>query len=353
MGANPFRLAGVALTAAVALAAGAAGAGAYALLAGDDAGVRQVTVASAQPVARSTTPIAEVVAKASPSVVTVEARTQSARSPFGGGEGRSQGSGFVLDRDGHVVTNHHVVAGAGALAVVLADGTRVDATLVGSDASTDLAVLRVERGATKLVPLELAHSAAVRVGDSVVAIGSPFGLEQTVTAGIVSAVGREIGSPNGFAIDDAIQTDAAINHGNSGGPLLDLEGRVLGVNSQIESESGGNDGVGFAVPAKTVERIAAALIADGEVQHAYLGVTLEDGDGGARVADVRSGTPAERAGLRAGDVVTAAGGDAVTDAADLRRAVAARQPGDRLRLTVERGGVSRSVMVVLDERPSM
>jgi putative serine protease PepD len=168
----------------------------------------------------------------------------------------------------------------------------------------------------------------------------------------VSAVGREIGSPNGFAIDDAIQTDAAINHGNSGGPLLDLDGRVVGVNSQIESESGGNDGVGFAVPAKTVQRIAATLMADGAVAHAYLGVTLEDGDGGARVTEVRSGTPAERDGLRAGDLVTAADGEAVADAAGLRRAVAARQPGDRLHLTVERGGDSRTVTVTLGERPT-
>ena len=355
MKAKPFRLTRAVLASAVALGAGAAGAGAgagaYALLDPRGDGVRQVTVTSAQPVARSTTPIAEVLARASRSVVTVEAQTQST-SPFGRGSGTSQGSGFVLDRAGHIVTNHHVVAGAGAVAVVFADGTRAEATVVGSDASTDLAVLRVQSPAASLVALELADSDAVRVGDPVVAIGSPFGLEQTVTAGIVSAVGREIGSPNGFAIDDAIQTDAAINHGNSGGPLLDLDGRVVGVNSQIESESGGNDGVGFAVPAKTVQRIAATLMADGAVAHAYLGVTLEDGDGGARVTEVRSGTPAERDGLRAGDLVTAADGEAVADAPGLRRAVAARQPGDRLHLTVERGGDSRTVTVTLGERPT-
>ncbi|HWG56618.1 MAG TPA: PDZ domain-containing protein, partial [Gaiellaceae bacterium] len=164
---------------------------------------------------------------------------------------------------------------------------------------------------------------------------------------------REISSPNGFAIDDAIQTDAAINHGNSGGPLLDLDGRVVGVNSQIESESGGNDGVGFAVPADTVERIAAALIADGEVQHAYLGVSLDGGgDGGARIAEVRPATAADEAGLEAGDVVTAVDGAAVGDADDLRRAITAKRPDDRLRLTIERDGESRSVTVELGTRPA-
>ena len=338
------------LTAVAALAGAAGGAGAYALL--DDGGrtiVQQVTTEAAQPVARSERSIAALVEQAAPSVVTVTVAGAGA-SPFGGG-GSSQGSGFVLDREGYVVTNQHVVGAATRATVTFADGTEVAATVVGADASTDLAVLKVDPRAVDLVPLELADSSRVRVGDEVVAIGSPFGLEQTVTAGIVSALGREISSPNGFAIDDAIQTDAAINHGNSGGPLLDLDGRVVGVNSQIESESGGNVGVGFAVPASTVKRITAALIADGEVRHPYLGVSLEDGDGGARIAQVRPGTPAERAGLRPGDVVTAAAGATVADADDLRRAIEARRRDDRLRLTVEREGGRRTLTVTLGNRP--
>ena len=182
-----------------------------------------------------------------------------------------------------------------------------------------------------------------------IAIGSPFGLEQTVTTGIVSALNRQIDSPNGFAIDDAIQTDAAINHGNSGGPLLDLEGRVIGVNSQIESESGGNDGIGFAVPSNTVARIAAALIADGEVEHAYLGIATGDtssGDG-ASIAEVRPGTPAAAAGLREGDVVTEIDGEAVADADELRTLIDARQPGDSIELTIVRDGDEQTIEVEL------
>ena len=344
---SPFRhprAAAAALASSAALLGGAGGAGAYALLdRGGTTVVREVTVDAAQPVARTTGSIAALVEQASASVVTITAD---------GGRGTSQGSGFVLDRDGHIVTNQHVVGSATRVSVHFADGTEAPATVVGADASTDLAVVKVEADAAELVPLELADSAAVRVGDDVVAIGSPFGLEQTVTAGIVSAVGRELSAPNGFAIDDAIQTDAAINSGNSGGPLLDLEGRVIGVNSQIESRSGGNVGVGFAVPSSTVERIAAALIADGEVRHPYLGVTLESGDGGARIGEVRSGTAAERAGLRAGDVITAADGATVADAEDLRRVLATMQPGDRVRLAVERAGDSLAVTVVLGERPT-
>ena len=172
-------------------------------------------------------------------------------------------------------------------------------------------MIDVDAPASELKPLELADSSAVEVGDGVVAIGSPYGLEQTVTAGIVSALHRQITSPNSFAIDDAIQTDAAINHGNSGGPLLDMDGEVIGVNSQIESESGGNVGIGFAVPSNTVAKIADALITDGSVEHAYLGVAIEDTDGaeGATLAEVRSGTPAAEAGLQSGDVVTELDGE--------------------------------------------
>jgi putative serine protease PepD len=253
-----------------------------------------------------------------------------------------------------VITNQHVVDGATTARVTFSDGKSYDATVVGSDPSTDLAVLKVEAPASALQPLALADSAELEVGEGVVAIGSPFGLEQTVTTGIVSALHRQITAPNSFSIDDAIQTDAAINHGNSGGPLLDLRGRVIGVNSQIESESGGNDGVGFAVPSNTVERIAEALIADGEVEHAYLGVSTDDVEsaGGARIAEVRAGTPAQRAGLRADDMVTAVDGDAVESADDLRRRIDARKPGDEIELTLERGGTTETLTVTLGTRPS-
>ena len=212
----------------------------------------------------------------------------------------------------------------------------------------------VDAPASELKPLELADSSEVEVGDTVVAIGSPYGLEQTVTAGIISALHREITSPNSFAIDDAIQTDAAINHGNSGGPLLDMSGDVIGVNSQIESESGGNVGIGFAVPSNTVEKIADALISDGSVEHAYLGVAIDDSDGtqGAALAEVRAGTPAADAGLESGDVVTEFDGESVDSADELRRLVDARSPGDSVDVTVERDGETKTVKVTLGTRPS-
>ena len=201
----------------------------------------------------------------------------TAASTFGGSGGtqQAQGSGFVYDEQGHVITNQHVVDGAQSVKVTLSNGKTYDATVVGSDPSTDVAVLDVDAPASALEPLELGDSSQVEVGDGVIAIGSPFGLEQTVTSGIVSALHRQITSPNDFAIDNAIQTDAAINHGNSGGPLLDLSGHVVGVTSQIESDSGGSDGVGFAVSSNTVKRIADALIANGSVDHAYLGVATQ------------------------------------------------------------------------------
>ena len=220
-------------------------------------------------------------------------------SPFGnGGTQQAQGSGFVYDDQGHVITNQHVVDGAQSVKVTLWNGKTYDATVVGTDPSTDIAVLDVDAPASVLEPLSLADSSKLEVGDGVVAIGSPFGLEQTVTSGIVSALHRQITAPNDFAIDDAIQTDAAINHGNSGGPLLDMSGRVVGVTSQIESESGGNDGVGFAVSSNTVKRIADALISNGSVDHAYLGVATETSTSPAGASDHHR--PLRDAGRRLG-----------------------------------------------------
>jgi S1-C subfamily serine protease len=238
-------------------------------------------------------------------------------------------------------------------------------------------LLKVDAPASLLNPLELGDSAKLAVGDDVVAIGSPFGLEETVTSGIVSALSRQMEAPNGFTINDSIQTDAAINHGNSGGPLLNLEGEVVGVNAQISSESGGNDGVGFAIPSNTVKSIVSQLLSDGDVEHAYLGVgvtTVDDSVAaeldlpvGVALTEVRPGTPAAAAGLRAGtgtttvdgreyptggDVVTEVEGEPVATAEDLQRAIDARKPGDTITLTYSRGGQTHTVDVKLDSRPS-
>ena len=343
--------------AALVIAAGT-GAATYAAL--DGGGTTAVAPASsagtAQSVKDGALTIGEVYERANPSVVEITVTTQApAEGPMGSGTAQAQGSGFVYDASGHVITNAHVVDGAESAKVRFADGKSYEATVVGVDASTDLAVLKVDAPSSALHPLELADSSQAAVGDVVVAIGSPFGLENSVTTGIVSALGRSMKAPNGYTITGSIQTDAAINHGNSGGPLLDLDGKVVGVNAQIESESGGNDGVGFAIPSSTVKSIVAQILEDGSVQHAYLGVSVTaaaDGTAGAQLAEVRSGTPAAEAGLQAGDVLTAVDGDAVSSAAALQSAIDARKPGDRVILDYLRDGAHRTVTVTLGTRPS-
>jgi putative serine protease PepD len=282
----------------------------------------------------------------------VEITVTEGAEGFEPGSRRGQGSGFVYDADRHIVTNEHVVDGADSVSVKFWNGKTYHAEVVGTDASTDLAVLKVDAPASVLHPLSLGDSSKVEVGDSVAAIGSPFGLEDTLTTGIVSALHREMTSPNGFAIDDSIQTDAAINHGNSGGPLLNDQGKVIGVTAQIESDSGGNDGVGFAIPSNTVRSIAAQLIADGKAEHAFLGVGLDDETAAARVTEVREGTPAADAGLRAGDVITALDGKRIASADALRAAINAHSPGDKVSLTYRRDGKSHTVEVTLTNRPS-
>ncbi len=216
-------------------------------------------------------------------------------------------------------------------------------------------MVKVNVAASLLHPLALGSSAGVVPGQTVVALGSPFGLPGTMTAGIVSAVNRTITAPNNFSISGSIQTDAAINHGNSGGPLIDAaSGKVIGVNAQIESDSGGNDGVGFAIPIDAAKKVATTLIAGGTVQHAYLGVTIRDtatGDG-AQIGQVVSGSPADKAGLKAGDVITAVDGNAVYGADDVTAAVGSHTPGDTVTLTITRGGTAKTVSVVLGTRPS-
>ncbi len=267
---------------------------------------------------------------------------------------QGQGSGFVFDGDGHIVTNAHVVEGASSLSVKFWNGKSFNAQVVGIDPSTDLAVLKVNAPVSEIFPLSLGDSSNLVVGDPVVAIGSPFGLEGTVTSGIVSALHREMTSPNHFAIDNSIQTDAAINHGNSGGPLLDAQGKVVGVNSQIESNSGGNEGVGFAIPSNTISSIASQLIASGKAQHAFLGVVLRDSSSqtGAAINQVRAGTPAARASLRAGDIVTAAAGKPIASASELRAVINAHRPGDTISLRYKRGGQGHTVTVKLAARPA-
>jgi putative serine protease PepD len=286
---------------------------------------------------------AEIYRRAAPSVVEVEAA---------GFAGASTGSGFVIDEQGRVVTNQHVVAGAQDVTVRFANGDEADARVVGSDASTDVALLQLE-GDREVTPLPLGAAGSLSVGDPVVAIGSPFGLDGTLTAGVVSGLDRDIQAPDGFAIDGVIQTDAALNNGNSGGPLLDGRGRVIGVNSQIESQSGGNVGIGYAVPIETAQKVVDQLLEGGEVQHAYLGVVLSDESGGGVVlAEVRADGPADRAGLQAGDVVTSVAGREVDSGDDVREAVSAREPGDTVEVQVQRDGQTRTLEVTLGDRPA-
>jgi putative serine protease PepD len=270
--------------------------------------------------------------------------------------GGGSGTGFVIDDRGTIVTNAHVVGESSQASVRFGDsGAAVDAEVLGSDPSTDLAVLRVDPSrAGTLHPLALADSDDVRVGDEVVAIGHPFGLDRTATAGIVSGLGREIQAPNGFSIDEVIQTDAAINPGNSGGPLVDGRGRVVGVNSQIATNGGGggNVGVGFAVPANTVREVVPQLAGGQTIERPYLGLTSAAGSAGAEVQDVAPNSPAQRAGLRPGDVIVAVDGDAVSEPGDVANALEGNEPGDSVVVEVERGGDREELDVTLGTRPA-
>ncbi len=290
------------------------------------------------------TQINTIYAKASKAVVSVQT-------------GRGSGTGFLIDRDGTIVTNAHVVDGANQLRVRFDDdGEPVSARLVGADPSSDLAVLKVDPSAAQgITPLALADSRTVKVGDSAIAIGFPLGLDKTATAGIVSGLEREIEAPNGFRIDEVIQTDAPINPGNSGGPLLDARGRVIGVNSQIASAGGGggNVGIGFAVPSDTVSKIVPKLKAGESVKRPWLGVSTgaPTTGGGALVAGVTAGGPAEKAGLREGDTLTKVDGKAITQPDAVADAITTRSPGDRIEVEVSRGGQSQTLQITLGTRP--
>jgi len=360
-----------ALVVAVALASGAGGAAVYGLADGSSPSSASTLTAAAAPPTTATPAAAvkttgslsvnQIYQRADPGVVDIKVRQGSSApsSQFGspgGGQGSqesgAEGSGFVIDTDGHIATNQHVVDGATSITVTFSNGHTAKATVVGTDPSTDVAVIKVDAPASELHPLAFADSNKVKVGDGVVAIGSPFGLEGTVTTGIVSALNRTIDAPNNFTISGAIQTDAAINHGNSGGPLLDADGNVVGINAQIESDSGGSDGVGFAIPSGTVQRVAQQLIQSGKVSHAYLGVQLSNATGGAGVNQAASGGPAADAGLKSGDVITAIDGKPVGTSDALVAAVDAHKPGDQVTLTVRRSGNQSQIKVKLGTRPN-
>jgi putative serine protease PepD len=346
----------VAVVAAAALAGAGVGAGAYALFnsGGGTTVVRQVHVTqSVQAAAKSGTSLSvgSIYKLAYRGVVKISVTSNGSGAPFEQQAQQAQGSGFVYKANGDVITNQHVVDGADSITVTFWSGKTYPATLVGSDPSTDTAVIKVDAPSSILHPLTFADSSTVQVGDGVVAIGSPFGLEETVTTGIVSALHRRMTSPNNFTIDDSIQTDAAINHGNSGGPLLNMQAKVIGITAQIESDSGGNDGVGFAVPSNTARTIADKLVATGKVEHAYLGVSLTAAANGARVSKICPGTPAAKAGLQTDDVVTSFAGKNVSSVDALRFAVDAKHPGDSVNVTFRRSGKTRVATVTLGTRP--
>jgi putative serine protease PepD len=320
---------------------GAVGAG-VALSTDDQPAAQSASPTAGESVSQSESSAAALYKRAKDAVVEIQTTTE---------QGSATGSGFVIDKQGHIVTNEHVVEGATKVAVQFADQSEAQATIVGTDPSTDIAVLKVDSPASRLTPLSFASPGSLEVGDPVVAIGSPFGLEGTLTTGVVSGLGREIEAPNGFQIENAVQTDAALNHGNSGGPLLDMQGRVVGVAAQIRSDSGGNVGIGYAVPGDTAQRVARELINDGSVEHAYLGVTLPD-SGAATIEGVKGGSPADSAGLQAGDEVTAVDGKTIDSGDALREAIDAKKPGDKITLTIKRNGNERTVQVTLGQRPA-
>jgi S1-C subfamily serine protease len=370
----------VALVAAATLGGGLAVA-AVALLGGLDADTTVVTETTPSATETTTAPAAgmtvgEIYERAAPGVVQIASTSADSIA----GAATALGSGFVVDKAGHIVTNYHVVEGAGQIRVSFSNRDTVEAELVGTDPSTDLAIVRVDASASALKPLPLGDSDQVRVGDPVVAIGNPFGLDRTATAGIVSALQRLITAPNQFTIDHVIQTDAPINKGNSGGPLLNMRGQVIGVNTQIETGgvSTGNIGIGFAVPSNTVKDVVAQILQTGKVDHAHLGIGGQAVNGdlaesynlpvraGVLVEEVRSGSGASKAGLRSGEtrVVVAGetyilGGDIIVALDDtkigsiqeLRDAIAAHSPGDEVELTIYREAVKTSVTVTLGRQP--
>ena len=294
------------------------------------------------------TDVSDIYRRVSPGVVYIASTTA---------QGQASGSGWVYAADGTIVTNDHVVESARKVSVRFTEnGDPIDAEVVGTDPSSDIAVLKIDPSKVEggVKPLQLADAKQLEPGQPAIAIGSPFGLQGTVTSGIVSALGREIQAPNGFTISGVIQTDAAINPGNSGGPLLDDSGRVIGINSQIATNgSDSNSGVGFAVPIDTVKQVVPQLKADGKIDRAWLGVSSSDAAprDGAVVQQV-TGAPAQKAGLRPGDVILNLGDRSIATASDLGQAVNSHKPGDTVKVQVQRNGSRETLSVTLGTRPN-
>jgi S1-C subfamily serine protease len=391
-------------TIALLVAAGATGAGitvgivaAAGGLAGTTTTVREVVASPGAAVssferAQRGLSIHEIYQRAAPGVVQVTATTRVATQadpfldPFGFANPglqtqRALGSGFVIDKAGHIVTNYHVVQGATRVEVSFSDNEALPARIVGRDPSTDLAVVQVKAHSRALTPLQLGDSDTVQVGDSVAAIGNPLGEDRSITSGIVSALQRRLFAPNGAPIDHVIQTDAALNHGNSGGPLLDASGQVIGVNSQIQTSggSGGNIGIGFAIPIDTVKTVAAQLIAKGSVEHPFLGIDARaitasvaklfrlPTQHGLLVGTVCAGTGAAKAGLHGatsqvtlggdtwplgGDILVKVDGAPVRSLDALRTVIADKKPGDTVKLDVYRGNATKTLEVKLGRQPT-
>jgi len=333
---------------------------------------------------------ADIYQRYAPGVVFVRSeiieQTNNPFDPFGGAQkSEATGSGFVIDAGGDILTNNHVIDGAtpGSITVQFADKKTVKARVVGRDPSTDLALLKVDPEGLALKALPLGSSKDVHVGDPTIAIGNPFGLDRTLTTGVVSALQRQIQAPNGWSIKDVIQTDAAINPGNSGGPLIDAAGRVIGINSQIETGGNGSNGsvgIGFAVPIDTAKAILENLKKGETVQRAYLGVTSLTVDGqldalnlpvdhGALVQTVESGSPADAAGIKAGDlqaqlqgsneavtlggdIITKVDGKPITSADQLSAIVTGHKPGDKIKVELIRKKATKTVTVTLGKRPA-
>jgi S1-C subfamily serine protease len=367
---------------ATAVLGGVVAVGAVALLGGLEGDTTVITETASSPNPRLASPakamsVNEIYERASSGVVQI---TSTSGNIGGASQQQALGSGFVIDKAGRIVTNYHVIQSADEIRVSFSNRDTVEAQLVGSDPSTDLAVLQVDTSASALTPLALGDSDKVEVGDPVVAIGNPFGLDRTATSGIVSALQRLITAPNSFTIDHVIQTDAPINHGNSGGPLLNSRGQVIGVNTQIETGgvASGNVGIGFSVPSNTVKDVVAQIVRTGRVDHAYLGIggqaiTPDVADTynlpvskGVLIESVKSESGAAKAGLECGqtqvvvagetyvlggDIIVAFEGKQISSIEQLRDAIARHKPGDKVSLVIYRDAKKTSVTVTLARQP--
>jgi putative serine protease PepD len=349
------------------------------VIASNSHSTKSVTTTVVQPAASTTEPTAlansgatgmsinQIYRSDAPGVVDIKVITQSSGSGsiFGGSGGSKQedeGAGVVYDAKGDILTDEHVIKGAIKVRVTFQDGTQVSAKVLGSDPSTDVGVIKVDAPASELHPIKFANSDSAQVGDPVVAIGSPFGLPETVTSGIVSQTGRPITAPNGFTIEGAVQTDAAINPGNSGGPLLNANGQVLGLNDQIETDAentttgeGQNAGIGFATPANADVKVANEIIAGETVKHAYLGASLEPSGSaaGAEIACVQPNSPASAAGLQVNDLITKVDATPITSTNQLISVLSSDYTsGQTVTLTVQRSGQTKQLQVKLGDRPA-